>query len=973
MLNDTPTIRQRLVAADREHQREAGGKLLFRSVKYLCGGVAGLFAVDVILHLNAGWRLGLILALAAGVGVLGIICWRRAFVRRNRLEHIARFLETRQPALGSRLINLLQLSEQSQDPALEPLSRQLAAQAVQDYAAGLSAVDMASLARTGELRRHGGRALLALLIFGLLLAAMYHIAGIELARFADPFGDHPPYSFTRLQIVQPGPAGTNVLYDKGIVVRVKAGGHQPREVYLTAFPPGHPEQAMTLPMFDHGPAGYDQLLGNVRGELIVFAHTKDQVSVSKQVRVGVILTPQLEQAYVRVAPPAYTGIQPQEKPYVFKDTQALEGSEVKFRLQSNRPLRAGTLELMMGDQPAARVALKKSGEQEVSGAFMASESGRMRFALTDVDGLPSQGDLEGALTVTHDLPPTVAIVNPEHDAMVAMDFKLEVQIEAADDYGLREIRLHRGLNGVFSAPKVYAYTNIVRASREVFPLDFAKLGVEPGEVIALYAEAEDNAPLPHLARSQMIRLQIISVEDYNNLLRAQMDIADAEAKYAGLNDELQDLRRQQEELGEKVQELGRQLAGAGRKDTNALAQQFDRLIAQQNELNAKLERQAERMENFVREHPVYDVEQDLQKVLRQQAAAIRESIRADDQATRELAQRTSPAGGPRRLSPDVLIDFKKASDNQVTRLEGVGENTEKEVVQKLDDMDQMQELVKDFNQFTALYRAQQDLTEQVQVYNRAGTPEREDQLALKDLAATENQVADYLGQLQDKLRADAQSAQKLFPKAAKSGHDLADQISKHRLQPLAAQATEQMLLANGEQAYGMAERLRQEMEQMFAQGQASGGNCPGGDELDNYLRLQRMDPGQNFAQMSRCRKFGFGFGASRGMQGEGRAGSSGYAMTDGSSPPVLGNESSARAGSQAARQASRFGRGAGALAGHASGETEKPDAMKNLNPVNRQSAAVASETVVDQYNEVVENYFKAITTRKEKPADANQN
>ena len=73
------------------------------------------------------------------------------------------------------------------------------------------------------------------------------------------------------------------------------------------------------------------------------------------------------------------------------------------------------------------------------------------------------------------------------------------------------------------------------------------------------------------------------------------------------------------------------------------------------------------------------------------------------------------------------------------------------------------------------------------------------------------------------------------------------------------------------------------------------------------------------------------------------------------------------------RQSSRFGKGAGALAGNGNGDAGQPDAMKGLNPVNRQSAAVSSETVIEEYNDVVENYFKAITTRKEKTADEKQN
>jgi hypothetical protein len=970
MLN-TQHILARLAAADREHQKEAGGTLLLRGVKYACAAVLAAFVMDVAFHLNAGWRLGLLLAMISGVVALAAFGWHLAFIRRNRLEHIARFLETRDPALGSRLINLLQLSGQTEDATLAPLTRQLARQAVEDYAAELSGTAIEKLARTDQWRIQSKRAAWALLVFAAFLAATFQIATVEFARFADPFGDHPPYSFTRLQIMQPGPGGTNVLYDKGLIVKVKAAGHQPKDVFLTAFPPGHREQAITLPMFDKGGAGYDQLLDNIRTDLVAFAHTKDHVSESKQVRIGVTLTPQLEKVFMRIAPPAYTGIKPEEKPYAFKGAQALEGSEIKFRLQSNRPLREGFIELTAGDQAARRVALAKSGEKEVAGSFLAADSGRMRFSVTDVAGLASQGDGEGALTVTHDLPPVVHLAQPESDSFVAMDFKLQAQIEASDDYGLREVRFHRGLNGVYSGPKIFGYTNIVRDSHETFDFKFAELGVEPGDVISLFAEAVDNAPQPHLSRSQVVHLQVISVEDYNNALRERSDITDAEAKYADLNDDLQALIEGQKELSEETQKLKEQAGQAGAKQREALAPQLDSLIAKQNELNQKLNQQAAHMENFVRENPLYDVEKDLQELLRQDAESIRHSTQTNDAAARDIAQRSSPPTGPRQLSPDMLEDLKKASDDQAARLSGAHEEAEKKIVQTLDDMDQMQELVKDFNQFEALYRAQQDVAQQAQPYNRPGQLSREDQLALQDLAATETQVADLLGQLRDKLRDDAKAAEKQFPKAAQSGRDLADQIGQRRLQPLAEDATGQMLAANGEPSFDLAERLRGEMEKLF--GQCQGGNCPSGNELDTYLKLQRMNPKQNFAQMSRSRKFGSPSGRGRaGGKGEGSMGSSGYAMTDGSMPNVLGNETSVPTGAKSARTSSRFGKGKGELAGGGNGEIGKSDALKNLHPVNRQSGAVASETVIEEYNDVVENYFKAITARSEKPAGEKQ-
>lgn len=965
MLNETQSILNQLARADRAHQQEAGGRFLLGSVKYACMFMLVGFVLDVTFHLNSGWRLTLLLTLIAGILALAGIGWQLAFVRKNRLEHIARFLEGRDAALGSKLINLLQLQAQVNDPSLTPLTRDLARQAVKNYADNLRGTPIEQLARTDAMRQHAWHAAWALLIFATVLAGFFRVSVIEFARFADPYGDHPPYSFTHLEIVAPGPTGTNVLYGKSLVVKVKSTGHQPNEVFITAFPPGHPEQAVTLPMFDQGRAGFNQMLDNIHTELVVFAHTKDHHSLSRQVHIGVVLTPQLEKAFVQVTPPAYTGLKAEEKLYVFKNIQALQGSEVRFRLQSNRPLRDGLVEISNGEQLPQRVTLTKTAEHEVAGKFITKESARLHFSVVDVAGIPSQGDCEGALTVTYDLPPEVRITEPERDVFVAMDFKLAAHIEATDDYGLLQFRLHRGLNGVYSAPIVTTYNTVVRSSDETVEFDFNHLGVQPGDVISMFAEVLDTAPEPHLARSQIVRLMVISVEDYNNYLRAETDIADTQAKYEALKSDLQELVEDQKKLATEAEKLKAQLAQAATDKPETLTRELDGLLAKQNELNHKLTRHAERMEHFVREKPLYDVERELQEILSEEAQNIRQSASTNNTTAADIAERSSPPAGPRQLKSEMLDEFKRAADEQIARLGGAQEATAKKVVEPLQDMSAMQELFKDFNQFEALYQTQQEMTAQAQAYNRSGLLSREDQLALKDLAATEKQVADQLAQLKDKLSDDADAAEKLFPKAAQSGRFLAAKIHEVRMPSLAQQATDQMLAGNGENSYALADRLRGEMKKLFSECQ--GGNCPSSNELDSYLKLQRqLKPGNNFTQMRMSRKFGNGTKDGFGLaKGEGQAGSSGYAVMDGSKMSVMGNEVSPSRGSAKGKQSARNGKGAGTLAGSVgAAQTDKPDVIKGLNPVNRQSGAVSSEAAVEEYNDVVENYFKTITTKK---------
>lgn len=965
MLSNPQNIMEQLARADRAHQQEIGGGFLLRSIKYVCLLVIAAFALDVVFHLSPGWRLALLLTtIGLALGIAGC-AWYLAYVRRNRLEHIARFLETRDPALGSRLINLLQLHEQTGDEKLPPLTRALARQATASYAEELRSLPLEKLARTGAIRRHLKHAAVAFLAFAAVLALFFRITIVEVARFADPFGDHPPFSFTQLEIVAPRPTGESVLYGKNYIVKAKASGHRPREVYLSSYPPGRPEQTITVPMFDKGSIGYDQLVDNIRTELLVFAHNKDRTSLSKQARINVVLTPKLEKAFVQITPPAYTGAKAEKKPYNFKGLQALAGSEVQFRLESNRPLREGSVELNRGEQGVQRFPMHKQADNEVTGSLVAANSGRLRFSIVDAAGLPSQDAWEGALTVTHDLPPEVRITEPENDSFVAMDFKLQVQVQANDDYGLRSIRNHRGLNGKYAAPQSVSYEKAVRNTQEVVELNIAESGLQPGDEVSLFAEATDTAPQPHMARSQVVRLKIISVEDYNNFLREQTDIADLQAKYDELIADLQELVEKQKQLGESAKKLQEQMENATPEEREAAAMQLDQLLAQQNELNQKLKQHAERMEIFVREKPLYDVEHELQDLLREQAKTIRESTAANDAVSSSIAQRSSPTTGTREMSPEMPQDFKKASDKQLARLGAVQEESKKQVSETLQDMSKMQELLKDFNQFEALYKVQQEIAAQAQAYNRAGPLSREDQLALKELAATEKQVADLLEQLEQKLREDCKAAAELFPKAAKSGEELADNIKDLRLQSLAQQASGEMLAGDGERSYNLAERLRSEMEKLFSECQ--GGNCPSPGELDSYLSLQRMmKPGSSFSQMAACQKFGqVGKGMGMGMgMGMGAMGTSGYAVPGAPQRSLLGNEPAPNRGSATA-QSSPAGKGTGTVDGKTvAGEPDKSDVMKGLNPVNRQSGAITAESVPAEYTELVENYFKAITTKK---------
>ncbi len=966
MLKEVQSLLSRLAEADGAWQREKARALAWRLVPAFLAAAVVAVALDAFLQLPAAARLALLgiaaVALLVAAGIVAWIGWRA----RNPPERVARHLEQRDPQLGSSLINALQLAGQAEDAALANLTRRLAAGAVQQYADGLSGVGLRKLAVTGDARKRGRVAAWTAAGFVALLALFFPVTSMVVPRFVDPLGDHPPYAFTRLELVDPGEAGTNIMYGGSLTVRARWSGHEPRELFLTFAPATKPGASTTLPMIRAADHLFSQELPDIREDLVVTAHSRGRGFFSRKHAVGVILVPKIEKGFLRVAPPAYTGLAAEERPFSFAATaSALVGSELRARLRSNRPLREGVAEITGTDDKVTRVPLALVSTNEVAGAFVLSASSRVRFRVTDVAGLPSEFTAESLLTATHDLPPTVRLVSPAKDGFVADDYQLPFRAEASDDYGIATLRLHRAVNGTFTDPKTFQIEGIRRDGGASEVLELSKMGLEPGDKLSFFAEAIDNCPEPHLARSQTVTLQVVGAEEYNQFLREERDVADLAAKYDEVLAKFRELREEQVQLAEAAAELAKK-AAAG--DTNALRPDaLDRLMARQNELDQRLAQTAKAMDQLVRPQPLYDFEKDLQKQIADETARIRSSTATNSAAMDRIAESTSRSDGKRAVRPADVARLEKETREQAERLGAQEKELEKEVAQPLEDLSRLHDLVNDFNAFKALLDAQQSIAEQTAAYgNKPGPAGREDQLALKELASREKAVREALDELPGMLRDHAKAAGEKFPKAAESGKSLADAIEKQRFSATAGNATDRMLDGDGGRAAPLAKRLGDDMAKLFSECK---GNTPGepGNELDQYLKLSMGGSRkQSLAQMQQCRKFGFsqGFLPKKG-NGRGQGSGSGTSQSTGPELSVLGNEPLAQRGPKESSSKPGAGSASGSPANGSgiAAAGEKGDVLRGLNAADRRSDAVSGESSIEAYRPVVDEYFKAITRR----------
>ena len=75
------------------------------------------------------------------------------------------------------------------------------------------------------------------------------------------------------------------------------------------------------------------------------------------------------------------------------------------------------------------------------GSFVAQQSGNYHIHITDVEGFTNRDPINYTLTVFRDAVPDVNIVSPARDTVLDNAMLVELEVEAADDYGIQELQL----------------------------------------------------------------------------------------------------------------------------------------------------------------------------------------------------------------------------------------------------------------------------------------------------------------------------------------------------------------------------------------------------------------------------------------------------------------------------------------------------------------------------------------------------
>ncbi len=491
-----------------------------------------------------------------------------------------------------------------------PLQSYLTQRAIDEAAASLQEVPVVARRPRAAIWRQaywlGGILLLGIVLALIHLPATTHI----LARLWNPGADLPPYSPLQFTIT---PSQPSVIYGDDLLLQTEISGGTVTDdarFLVKDLRSGRVEERAS---FREPGQRYAQRLENVVNPVaIAFGVGRAR---SPWHTVEVRLEPRVTAAEVRITPPAYTG----QPTIAFSlgegECKAITGSQIDVTLTSNRPVGGGSLTLLP-KQPLNKEVLPIVGTIEsthrIRFTWALTDSALAQFTLEDILGTPLAKPLEIDQIAMPDVPPVATITSPESRILATPNSEIPFAAEIEDDLGLTKTSWIRSLAGYRDRSRLMAQGKLGKRHEMEETVALAPLGAEPGQTLEFVVEGMDENPtLMGIGTSDPVQIQIISQDDYAELIRLRTTLDEFTARYDALAQALEKAR-------------------AGLEAVESAQFPHDAL----KEAMKVHEEAAKTFDSVAKDFQAFDSEAALSEMAQETAQKLREQLRNMDQLTR---------------------------------------------------------------------------------------------------------------------------------------------------------------------------------------------------------------------------------------------------------------------------------------------------------------------------------------------------
>ncbi len=475
-----------------------------------------LILADNFLHFPEGLRL------AGSLGVLAVMAfklWRLLLlpiIRRERLESVTLFLESKFSIPENMLINALCFESARLSPKQEPF----ALETIKTGSAMMANANVNELWQFKKMRRW----LIALLII-LILWLLYGVTqGREvinaLLRYASPLGDVPPAGSVVLEVTP----SDDVVIAEGddLQIRVRVSGLEGGKSLL-AYPEvvwkqgadfvsneKSANKSTPMQLSTESPNNYNYTFKSV-GESFAFRVFAAD-TYTRSIKVTVNRLPRIKESQFHILSPSYTGRQGISTLGPPEALAGPAGSDVSVDVKLDKSAE----ELWYGssgdwvrfensnDLWTAKTKLELAESYQIEVKAKGFEK-RIKIA-------------EGAVLVQQDRPPEVEFVTSDLNRQISPGDRLRLDIQAYDDFGAKRIYVTQKsvrAGGAETTLKSWDYEGPPGKveSLENFLLSVDASVFKPGGTYVLQAFCQDFSPAGNVGVSKPLTLQVKSLDE----------------------------------------------------------------------------------------------------------------------------------------------------------------------------------------------------------------------------------------------------------------------------------------------------------------------------------------------------------------------------------------------------------------------------------------------------------------------------
>jgi hypothetical protein len=503
------------------------------------GCVAALWllatALEATLWLAPTVRTAVLVGVAAGLVGVGAAFIARPLGRLLGLvegpsdQEVARTVGTHHPAVGDRLVNLLQLAEGQASHAPAPYVDR----AVQHLAQQVDEVEFEDVADFDPARtaaRWAAVPLVAVIAFVVAAPSTFLDASERLLAPQTHFDRPAPFEFA----VAPGDA--RLVKGDSLRITVRTSGAVPESAALL-LRNRNDETPQRIALEADTTGTFRHTVPNVRRPL------RYRIAASpvrtEWFTVEVAQRPFLRRLQLRVTPPAYTGRPPRTLAPNVGDVTALPGAEVRLSASlGGAPVSDASVEFEEGPSVPLTVT-----EDDATGRFVLRREGTYVLRLKSENGIPNRDPIRYEVSLQADARPSVTFLQPDGTAELTPDLTQPLRLQLSDDYGFERVRLfyrRAGSDSSFSStelplPQPGQTDQVLRHTWLL--VQESGLSLDRGDAVAYYVKAWDNDTVngPKSGRTATQRL-----------------------RFPSLTEQYQELDTLQQETGEQMRELNRQ-------------------------------------------------------------------------------------------------------------------------------------------------------------------------------------------------------------------------------------------------------------------------------------------------------------------------------------------------------------------------------------------------------------------------------